>query len=156
MPQHLRSGGGGWREHRRQQHEAPHLATEGQRCLERDRPAHRGSGEEERQLRVRLLRGLDEEERVGLQLLGAVDEAALAAAQAVSGKVGRAHGESATGECLRGHAHTSAKFSANATRWGGNKLTWPEYTQPHNPTTPQPQNPRTPQFHSPPQPHVVQ
>ena len=97
MPQHLRPGGDGWREHRRQQHETPHLVAERQRCLEGNRPAHRGSGEEERQMRVRPLRGPDEEERVGLELFGAVDEAALAGAKAVPGKVWRAHGEPAAG-----------------------------------------------------------
>ena len=55
---------------------------------------------------MRSPRGLDEEERVGLELLGAVDEAALAAAQAVPGKVGRAHGEPVSGECLGGDTHT--------------------------------------------------
>jgi len=55
---------------------------------------------------VRTLRGLDEEERVGLEPLGAVDEAALAAADPVPGKVGRAHGEAAARECLGGDTHT--------------------------------------------------
>ena len=49
---------------------------------------------------------LDEEERVGLEPLGAVDEAALAAADPVPGKVGRAHGEAAAGECLGSDTHT--------------------------------------------------
>lgn len=104
--QHLCSGGGGWCQHRRQQHKATHLVVEFQRRLEGDRSAHRGASEEERQLRVCLPRRLHEDEGVALKLLGAVDEAALAAAQAVSRKVGCAHDEPAAGQGLRCYTHT--------------------------------------------------